>query len=201
MNEEEKFYVDILKEVCSLGAGNAAASLSRLIGKKVKIDLPEIVFKKPEEGKYFMPKGEKELIIGSETAFGREKEREGVIFVMFPPEHGLKLLKYVLGYDTEEIGDIEKSALIEVCNILSGALIGSIANFTGMKIIGKPPQYSYESPELIIQGGIGEQLKTMGRIFFTVVNIEVEDERIFLTLLFFPFFNLAEEIWRKNVGR
>jgi hypothetical protein len=34
-------------------------------------------------------------------------------------------------------------------------------------------------------------------ILFTSVNIFVEGEEISLVLLFFPFFNIVEEIWRK----
>ncbi|HIH96799.1 MAG TPA: hypothetical protein HA348_04885 [Thermoplasmata archaeon] len=195
-SEGRKLYEDILREICSLGAGNAASRLSKMIGKKVEIDLPEILFRRPEEGSYFMPKGEKELVIGLKTNFGGEKE--GMIFTLIPPEQAMKVLGFVFDKEIKEIGEMEQSALLEVSNILSGAVVGSIANFAGMKIYPKPPDITFDLPLSIIDFAIGEQVKAINRIFFTVVSLKIEEEKIFLLLTFFPFFDLAGEIWERT---
>jgi chemotaxis protein CheY-P-specific phosphatase CheC len=77
MAEKEKsLYEDILREICSFGAGNAAARLSKMIDKKVKIDLPEVWISRPAEGFPFLPKEKKEVIIGINSTFGGiERER------------------------------------------------------------------------------------------------------------------------------
>jgi chemotaxis protein CheC len=192
---KERLHEDILKEVCSFGAGNAAARLSKMVGKKVKIDLPEILFRRPEEGSYFLPKGEKEVVIGLKSNFGGE--RDGMIFLLIPPEQAIKLLEFVFDKEIKNIGEMEQSALMEISNILTGAVVGAIANFAGMKIYPQPPVITFDLPLSIIDFAIGEQLEAINRIFYTVVTLKIEEEKIFLSLTFFPYFDLAGEIWKK----
>ncbi|HIH97808.1 MAG TPA: hypothetical protein HA346_02220, partial [Thermoplasmata archaeon] len=81
----------------------------------------------PSEGFPFLSKEEKEIGIGINSSFGGEKR--GVIFVLLPIEEAKKLLGFVFDREIKELGEMEESALLEIANILSGAIIGSIANF------------------------------------------------------------------------
>ena len=35
--------IDVLREVCNVGAGHAATALSQLIGKKIDLEVPKVV--------------------------------------------------------------------------------------------------------------------------------------------------------------
>jgi chemotaxis protein CheY-P-specific phosphatase CheC len=65
--EKTGLYEDILKEICSFGAGNAAARLSKMTGRKVTIDLPQIWTCRPAKGYPFIHKEEKEVGIALTT--------------------------------------------------------------------------------------------------------------------------------------
>jgi chemotaxis protein CheC len=193
--KEKSLYGDILREICSFGAGNASARLSKMTGKKVKIDLPEVWISRPAEGFPFLPKEEKEIGIGINSNFGGEKR--GVIFLLISIPQAKKLLSFVFDREIGEIGTIEESALLEVGNILSGAIVGSIANFAGMKIKPEPPKMTVDIPLSIIDHALAEQMESIKWIFFTIVSIRIEIEKISMLLTLFPFFDLVGEIWKK----
>jgi chemotaxis protein CheC len=193
--KEKSLYEDILREICSFGAGNAAARLSKMVDKKVKIDLPEVWISRPAEGFPFLPKEKKEVVIGINSTFGGD--RRGMIFVLMGLKEAKKLLGFVFNKEIREIGEMEESALLEISNIISGAVVGSIANFAGMKIILKPPKMTIDLPLSIIDPALAEQMETIKWIFFTVVSIRIEIEKISILLTFFPFFDLVGEVWKK----
>jgi chemotaxis protein CheC len=193
--EEKSLYEDILREICSFGAGNAAARLSKITGKRVRIDMPEVWISRPSEGFPFLPKQEKEIGIGINSSFGGEKR--GVIFVLLPVEEAKKLLGFVFDREIKELGEMEESALLEIANILSGAIIGSIANFAGMKIEPDVPKMTVDIPLSIIDHAIAEQMNSVRWIFFTVVSIRIAIEKISILLTLFPFFDLVGEVLKK----
>jgi chemotaxis protein CheC len=188
-------YEDILKEICSFGAGNAAARLSKLTGKKVKIELPNVWVARPADGFPFLPKGEKEIGIGITTKFGMEKR--GIVFTLIQQEEARKLLSFVLDREVREIGEMEESALMEIGNILTGAIIGSIANFIGVRVEPDVPQITIDMPLAIIDGAIAKQLESIRWIFFTAVSIRIAIEKISMILCLFPFFDLVKEVLKK----
>ncbi|HIH96601.1 MAG TPA: hypothetical protein HA348_03865 [Thermoplasmata archaeon] len=194
-DKEKKLYEDTLREICSFGAGNAAARLSKMIGKRVNIDLPEVWVSKPSDGFDFLPSNKREVVIGINSAFGGD--RRGVIFMLAGMEDAEKLLGFLFNRKIKEMGEMEQSALLEISNILSGAVVGSIANFAGMKINLEPPQLTVDLPLSIIDPALAEQMEHIRWIFFTVVSIKIEVEKISLLLTFFPFFDLVGEIWKK----
>jgi chemotaxis protein CheC len=196
MAEKDKgLYEDILREICSFGAGNAAARLSKMVGKKVRIDLPEVWISRPAEGFPFLPKERREVVIGINSTFGGD--RRGVIFIIISLKEVKKFLGFVLNKEIKEIKEMEESALLEICNILSGAIVGSIANFAKMRIILNPPKMPIDFPHTIIDLAIEEQMESIKWAFFTIVTIRIEIEKISVLLAFFPFFDLVGEVWKK----
>jgi chemotaxis protein CheY-P-specific phosphatase CheC len=107
------------------------------------------------------------------------------------------LLGFLFNKEIRELGEMEQSALLEISNILSGAVVGSISNFAEIKIILNPSKMTIDLPLSIIDSAIGEQMKAVNWIFFTVVILKIKEEKISLLLTFFPFFDLAGEVLKK----
>jgi chemotaxis protein CheC len=186
---------DILREICSFGAGNAAARLSKMTGKKVTIDLPQIWTCRPAEGYPFISKKEKEVGIAITTKFGLQKR--GIVINLLSVDDAKKLLSFVFEKKITHIGEIEADALSEIGNILSSAIIGSLANFVEEKLMPDTPILSVDLPLAIIDGAVAKQLESVRLIYFTVVTIKIEMERIRVLMCFFPFFDLAELVLKK----
>jgi chemotaxis protein CheY-P-specific phosphatase CheC len=96
-----------------------------------------------------------------------------------------------------ELGEMEESALIEAGNILSGTIVGSISNFMEEKITLDQPHLHIDYPVAIIDQALKEQTQKIGWVLFVSVKIFVEGEKISLTLLFIPCFDLVGQVWKK----
>jgi chemotaxis protein CheC len=195
---DRKLYEDTLREICSFGAGNAATRLSKLINRKVMINVPTVWIKLPEEP-YFLPGRGKEAVIVVDSHFGLEKK--GVIFHLFGLEDAKSLASIVLGTEVNKIGEMEESALLEIGNILSGAIVGSIANFIGEKIGLEQPHLTIDFPLAIIDYALGEQMRACNLALFTSVKMNAGGKEISTMQLFFPFFDMVGYIWRKMSKR
>jgi chemotaxis protein CheY-P-specific phosphatase CheC len=108
-----------------------------------------------------------------------------------------KLLSFVFGKKIAHIGEIEADALSEIGNILSGAIIGSLANFIEEKLIPEAPILTVDLPLAIIDDAIAKQLESVRLIYFTAVTIKIEMEQINVLMCFFPFFDLAGLVLKK----
>ena len=113
--------IDTLREIGSIGTGNAATALSQMLGKEVRITMPEVRIM-----------GYNEAI---EWIGGPEAVTAGVLVKMSGDVGGimlsvqkLELINFILetmldqgiqGY--EELQELQQSALIEVGNIMISA--------------------------------------------------------------------------------
>jgi chemotaxis protein CheC len=100
-----------------------------------------------------------------------------------------------------EFGELEKSAMVEIGNILSGAIVSSVSNFMGEKVFFNPPNLYIDSPPKILDATLGKQIRNDNPLLFVSVDISVEEEDISSTLLFVPLFDLVAKVWDKMSAR
>jgi chemotaxis protein CheY-P-specific phosphatase CheC len=112
-------------------------------------------------------------------------------------ENSKKLASSLLGEQVNEIGGMAKDAMLEVGNILSASIVGSLANFIGDKIQIFQPNITIDYPLAIIDYAIGEQIKACNMALFTSVDMSIGSEKLQIMQLFFPFFDIVGLIWRK----
>ena len=125
--------MDVLKELGNIGAGNAVTALSKMMGKKVTMEVPRghvLEFTKASE-----------ILGGAEAEvtgiyFRMEGDISGNIMFLLPVDSSRALLNMIMGglRDTGEFGEMDLSALEEVGNILAGSYISSLSTMTGMDI-------------------------------------------------------------------
>lgn len=122
--------VDVLREVSNIGCGNAATALSKVLDKRVDMDIP---------GVSLLPLGEVADSLG-----GAELPMAGVFFqvvdqlpcsILFLLDQNSigKLLSVLFGVEKTAdlaLSSLEQSALMEVGNILSSAYLGALSDFT-----------------------------------------------------------------------
>ncbi len=136
--------LDVFREIGSIGAGNAATALSSLLGNKVSISVPVL---------QIINVNDICKILG-----GPEKQIVGILVKMTHDIRGILL--FLLDFDSAKmligallssapdcllnLSEIDKSALIEVANILAGSYISSICSFTNLDIRLLSPQLSID---------------------------------------------------------
>ena len=186
---DKKTYEDSLREMTSIGGGHAATKLSQMINKKVSIQVPRAWFGRMDENFF---QGEKKVIAVSNN-FGVIKR--GLIVQMISQPTLTNLLRLFLGQEIKEFGEIERSALLELSNILAGSMVSAVADLIGEIMSMEVPRMQIDLPLSVIKGAVEMQREILGWTYFSTVNIYAEGERISIVLSLFPFFDLVKDMW------
>lgn len=132
--------LDILREICTIGAGHAATALSQLTGRRINLEVPQVRFARVEE----VPR----IAGGAETVvdglyFRILGDARGVILLIFPEESGREIVRLALGgreHDPE--GLLSVSAMREIGNILASAFLSAIGQLARLSLIPSVPGYA-----------------------------------------------------------
>lgn len=131
--------LDALKEIGNIGAGNAATALAQLLNRKVNMKVPEVNILSFNDII--------EVLGGPENVVAGIYLRvsggiTGNILFLLPKENAVKMLDILLGKQrdsTDDFNPIERSALLEVGNILTGAYLAALSSLTNMTFIPSVP--------------------------------------------------------------
>lgn len=125
--------LDALREVSNIGSGNAATSLSSLLGRPVDVSVPAV---------YALPLAEAVETIGrpdeevTAVLVPVRGELETVVLLLFP-ERDSALICDLLGVDAAT--ELGLSALGEVGNILAASYLRALMSLTGFALEPAPP--------------------------------------------------------------
>ena len=163
--------IDTLREIGSIGTGNAAAALSVMLGRNVRITLPEVRIM-----------GYNEAI---EWIGGPETITAGVMVRISGPMTGIMLSVQSLEFinlalssmlseeihDYEELKDLERSALVEIGNIMISTFINALSGLADISVELTVPSLSVDMQGAILTvpmaeyGGQSDYLMTIGGNF------------------------------------
>lgn len=170
-DELSSLEIDTLREIGSIGTGNAATALSTMLGREVRITLPEVRIM-----------GYNEAI---EWIGGPEAVTAGVLVRMSGQMNGIMLsvqqLEFVnlvlesmvgtkiSGY--EELDDMGRSALVEVGNITISTFINALSGLSDISLELTVPAFAVDMQGAILAvpmaeyGGTSDYLMTIGGNF------------------------------------
>jgi len=134
---------DVLKEISNIGTGNAATAISKLLGGRVDIKVPDIRFLQFSELPEIIGGAENEVI---GILVSLENDIDGMMmFVMDKPSASV-IVNRILNRDNEELGqemsEMEISVLSEFGNIIAGSYLSAISGLTGMVVSPSVPALS-----------------------------------------------------------
>ncbi|MCF0147947.1 MAG: chemotaxis protein CheC [Clostridium sp.] len=128
------FQLDALKEVSNIGAGNAATSLSILLGTKIDMSVPNM------------------NLIAFDELFNSYKENEvvavlvkilddiaGSVLYIFDEKVALNIISKMTLVQEDTLSEMGFSVIGEIGNIISSSFMNSIADFTGLKVTASVP--------------------------------------------------------------
>jgi chemotaxis protein CheC len=132
--------MDAIREVVNIGAGHAATNLSALTGLTVMISVPRIQWARSESGAGLPGNGDLVVITVPITGVSElGGERAALILAT---ETALRMVALMLRRDPSrhvEVGELEKSALMEMGNIVCAAYVGVLGTFLSKGVmIGTP---------------------------------------------------------------
>lgn len=132
-------HLDVLKEICNIGSGNAALSISQMFGVSLGIDIPGIDIIDINHAVLKLGGAE---IVRAGLLLPVSEDLNGMLMFLFTHEFAGILLKSIMGTELnsfEEIDEMGLSMMNEVSNIAAASFINSIAEMTDMKINLAPP--------------------------------------------------------------
>ncbi len=163
--------IDTLREIGSIGTGNAAAALSVMLGRNVRITLPEVRIMGYNEAI--------EWIGGPETITAGVMVRiSGQMTGIMLSVQSLEFVNLVLSsmlseevHDYEDLKELERSALIEIGNIMISTFINALSGLADISVELTVPSLSVDMQGAILAvpmaeyGGQSDYLMTIGGNF------------------------------------
>ena len=163
--------LDTLKEIGSIGTGNAATSLSALIGMPVRIQQPEVRIMGYNEAIEWIG-GPEEITAG--VLVGMSGQLSGIMLSVQQLEFVNLVLESMMDHsitDYTELGELESSALTEVGNIMISTFINALSGLAGLDIELTVPAFTVDMQGAIIAvpmaeyGGQSNYIMTIGGDF------------------------------------
>ena len=155
-------YFDVLKELGNIGAGNAITALATMLQCKVDMGVPQVkLLQFSEIGK--MLGGEEQIMAGVYLAI--EGDITGSIMFLVKEEVAIHLVRKLMGGMASDVmGDMEKSALKEISNIITGAYLNALSTMTNLKIYPSVPDLTIDMAGAILSvpaiefGELGDEI-------------------------------------------
>jgi len=163
--------LDALTEVGSIGTGNAATSLSDLIGKPVRIRQPEVRIMEYNEAIEWIG-GPEPITAG--VLVGMSGQLSGIMLSVQQLDFVNLVLESMMGVrinDYSELDEIGRSALTEVGNIMISTFINALSGLTDLEIDLTVPGFTVDMQGAIMTvpmaeyGGQSNYIMTIGGTF------------------------------------
>ena len=145
---------EALKEILNMGAGKAAASLAALTGEHFILSVPSVSLYTVEELEENTMQGESNRTIMLHVG----GDLRGFTSMVFSIGSARRLLSNVLEgeLNEEEIEILEESALMELGNVVVGAIVGVFANTLNLNLqFSTPTLLNGYVKDLVSAGAIG----------------------------------------------
>ncbi len=171
-------YVDVLKEIGNIGAGNAMTALSQMLQCKVDMKVPQVKLLDLKDVST-MVGSEEQLLVG--VFLGVEGDITGSIMFLVEIGAAKQLVKKIMmGYESGQptLDAMEMSAMQEISNIITGAYLNSLSMLTNLKIYPTPPSLSIDMAGAILSvpaiefGILGDKILLIQSQFYDEVEID-----------------------------
>lgn len=144
-NEMNNLQLDVLREIGNIGSGNAVTALAKMINRKVDMAVPKVKILEFNAVNEILGEPE-QIVVG--VLLNVSGDLSGSILFTLNQKSAQILVNILFGRRTdiksqELFNEIERSALKEIGNILTGAYLSAISSLTNLKV-------SYGIPDIAI---------------------------------------------------
>lgn len=183
MNELE---IDILKEIGSIGGGNAATALSSMLSAKVNMSLPSVEILGFNEALGHL--GDPEELVAA-IFVEMSGELGGVMLFLLTKEFSDEILFRMLGKtdaDFLALDEIDSSVLIEIGNIVISSYITAMASLTNVNVELSVPQLAMNMLGGIMSVPIAMMGQHSDRIMMIKGEFKIDGKALNSNMLLLP---------------
>lgn len=194
MNEME---LDIIKEIGSIGNGNAATALSSLLSAEVKMPLPKVDILEFNEALRHL--GNPEDVVAA-ILVEMSGDIQGIMLFILSKEFSDEIIFRVTGQpevDFLNMGEIESSVLIEIGNIMISSYINALSSLTNVNVTLSVPQMAVN----MLGGILSLPMAMLGlnsdRIMMITGKFKIEGKELDSDMLLLPDVESLNVLMRK----
>ncbi|MEK7992005.1 MAG: hypothetical protein VSS52_013425 [Thiotrichaceae bacterium] len=165
---------DAITELLNIGMGQAAASLSVMVGEEVKLSIPSVEL---------LPRhvAAEQIEIHSSNRIAAIKQHFngpfwGDALLLFAEDKSIELVKTIIKEDLplEMLKELERDALLEIGNIILNACLASLANVLTHELLSDLPVFVSGTANDILKGTKENDLVMFLRMDFSLQTKEVD---------------------------
>lgn len=163
--------LDAIREIGSIGTGNAATALSSMLGKEVRITIPEVRIMGYNEAIDWIGGPE---VITAGVLVNMSGELNGIMLSVQQMEFVNMVLKHMVDRTVtcyEELTELDRSALVEVGNIMISTFINALCSLADISTRLTVPAFAVDMQGAILTvpmavfGGQSDYIMTVGADF------------------------------------
>ena len=150
LDHVNEMYMDVLREIGNIGAGNAMTSLASMINEKVDMHVPKVELMEASKlGSAICP--EDEIIVGIFLEVTHDISGSMMFLMRMDSAHYLvdRLMGTATGKD-DPFNEMELSALKEIGNIIAGSYLSALSNLTRLTLLPSVPYISVDMAAAIL---------------------------------------------------
>ena len=167
-------HADVLKEMASIGSGNAVTALAKMLNKKVVMPVPHVDLVDFNNISDFMG-GPESIVAGVFVALSGDIR--GIMMFILDMNAARCLIESLMGSLQSADGnltDLEKSAIQEIGNIMIGAYIGSLSGLINKTIKPSVPHISIDMANAVLSVPAIEFSKVADHALFIKSDFSVD---------------------------
>lgn len=129
-----EFHLDMLREIENIGMGNAATSLSDMLGQKIDVSVPNVDVIDISEV-YDKINGAENMVVG--IIFNMTGDLEGCMLFILEEQFALDMIKRLMQVEVSSLAELDEagcSVLQEVANVMAGNFLRSLSDLTNFTI-------------------------------------------------------------------
>lgn len=151
---DHEVQLDMLRELATIGIGNATSSLSSLLSdRQVRMEVPSVSLVDIRDVPALMG-GEERPLVGIYVS--AQDSINLVLLFALSPNSALALVETVTPQDPDLEGELAQSVLMEIGGLISGAYVNAISSLTGLTILPEPPKLAMDMAGAILGTVLGE---------------------------------------------
>ena len=184
---------DAIQELGNIGAAHAATTLSQMLSSTVSMSVPAIkAVDLAELGNY----------IGDESAamvvfeLQGEIQHGGYIIFYITKESAIRLTNTMLGMTDpdRELNEMDRSALVEVGNIMVSAFLDATAELLGFIMLPSPPALSIDMAHAAMETLIAQLSEEVDEVLLFSTELICEEHKIDSDIIMMPEISTLKRI-------
>jgi chemotaxis protein CheC len=169
----------------NIGAAHAATTLSQMLATDIQMNVPEISMVDIADIHRYIGDDVAALVV---FQIQGELSNGGYVLLHVPQESSIRLTNTMLGMDDSprEMTEMDRSALIEIGNIMVSAFLDATAGLLNIVMLPSPPALVIDMPHAALETIIAEQDIEVNEIVLFRTELSSDRHKIHANILLLP---------------